>query len=163
VIRLGRVLFPSQEQDWLFPADSVSGHLVEHKEDRKTLDKWGNELRQTYRTVAQAAGIADLDIHLLMNHSVPGVNAGYITRSKLLSDHLRHQQEAISRKIADVCRAKFNNFGSTKWPFLPARCLLKETLQVTESATNFNDMKLHLDAEGSDKMMQAHCSSDDAK
>jgi hypothetical protein len=40
VIRLGRVLYPSQGQEWLFPADSVSGHLVEHKEDRKILDKW---------------------------------------------------------------------------------------------------------------------------
>jgi hypothetical protein len=64
---------------------------VEHKEGRETLAKWGNDLRQTDRTVAQAAGIADLDIHLLMNHAVPGVNAGYITRSKLLSDHLRRQ------------------------------------------------------------------------
>jgi integrase len=137
VMRLGRVLYPRQAQDWLFPADSVSGHLVEHKEDRKTLDKWGNELRQTYRTVAQTTGIADLDIHLLMNHSVPGVNAGYITRSKLLSDHLRHQQETISRKIADAARGKFKgtNFGSAKWPFLPARRVLKDMLQATESVT----------------------------
>lgn len=135
VMRLGRVLYPTQAQDWLFPADSVSGHLVEHKEDRKTLDKWGNELRQTYRTAAQAAGITDLDIHLLMNHSVPGVNAGYITRSKLLSDHLRHQQETISRKIADAIRVKFKNrnFESAKWPFLPARRVLKDMFQATES------------------------------
>ena len=148
VIRLGRVLYPTQGQDWLFPADSVSGHLVEHKEDRKTLDKWGNELRQTYRTVAQAAGIADLDIHLLMNHSMPGVNAGYITRSKLLSDHLRYQQETISCKIADVSRSKFKNgkFESTRWPFLPARCVLKETLLTAKSAAYHKDTKLHLEA-----------------
>ena len=31
-----------------------------------------------------------------MNHSIPGVNAGYITRHKLLEDHLRRQQQAIS-------------------------------------------------------------------
>ncbi len=100
-----------------------------------------------------------------MNHLVPSVNAGYITRSKLLSDHLRHQQETISGKIADVSRAKFKNgnFGSTKWPFLPARCVLKETLQVTESATNLNDAKLHLETKGSDKLMRWLCSSDDAK
>jgi len=29
--------------------------MVEHKEDRTTLVKWGNDLRQTYRTIAQAA------------------------------------------------------------------------------------------------------------
>ena len=152
VIRLGRVLYPSQEQDWLFPADSVSGHLVEHKEDRKTLDKWGNELRQTYRTVAQAAGIADLDIHLLINHSVPGVNAGYITRSKLLSDHLRQQQETISRKLTEATRAKFKDgeSESTKWLFLPARRVLKEMLRSTKNATNISDAKLHLEANRSD-------------
>lgn len=31
-----------------------------------------------------------------MNHSLPGVNAGYITRDKLLRDHLREQQARIS-------------------------------------------------------------------
>jgi hypothetical protein len=30
-------------------------------------------------------------MHLLMNHSLPGVNADYITRNKLLEDHLRKQ------------------------------------------------------------------------
>jgi integrase len=91
-LRVGRMLYPDQAEEWVFPSDSQSGHLVEHKENRKTLAKWGNDLRQTYRTVGQIAGIADLDMHLLMNHSVPGVNAGYITRSKLMSDHLRGQQ-----------------------------------------------------------------------
>ncbi|VTZ25780.1 hypothetical protein MPC1_260001 [Methylocella tundrae] len=40
--------------------------------------------------------MSELDVHLLMNHSLPGVNAGYITRDKLLRDHLRTQQERIS-------------------------------------------------------------------
>jgi hypothetical protein len=106
VIRLGGVLYPSQSRKWLFPAESGSGHLAEHKEDRATPSRWANELRQTYRTVAQATGIADLDIDLLMNHSIPGVNAGYITRNKLLSDHLRHQQEMISRKIIQALQGR---------------------------------------------------------
>ena len=103
VLRLGRILHPVQGQEWLFPADSESGHLVEHKEDRTTLAKWGNDLRQTYRTVAQTVGVADLDIHLLMNHSVIGVNAGYINRNKLLRDHLRQQQEMISARSLTRC------------------------------------------------------------
>lgn len=32
-----------------------------------------------------------------MNHSLPGVNAGYITRDSLLRDHLRKQQERIRK------------------------------------------------------------------
>lgn len=98
-LRIGRTLYPDQAEFWLFPADSDSGHLIEHKEDREILSKWGNDLRQSYRTLAQAAGVTELDIHLLMNHSLPGVNAGYITRDSLLSDHLRKQQERISEVI----------------------------------------------------------------
>jgi hypothetical protein len=34
-----------------------------------------------------------------MNHAIPGVNSGYITRHKLLENHLRAQQQAISSVI----------------------------------------------------------------
>jgi integrase len=96
VIRFGRAMYPMQAKEWVFPADSESGHIAETKEDRAKLSKWGNELRQTFRTIATAAGVSEIDAKLLMNHSIPGVNAGYITRHKLLEDHLRHQQQAIS-------------------------------------------------------------------
>jgi integrase len=98
-MRIGRMLFPVQSDYWLFPADSASGHLIDHKEDRDVLPKWGNDLRQTYRTLAQVAEVSELDIHLLMNHSLRGVNAGYITRDKLVRGHLRKQQERISAII----------------------------------------------------------------
>jgi hypothetical protein len=92
-------MYPEQAKWWLFPADSEVGHLVEHKEERSGLSKWGNDLRQSYRTLAQAGGVSELDIHLLMNHSLPGVNAGYITRDRLLRDHLRRQQQRISELV----------------------------------------------------------------
>jgi hypothetical protein len=63
------------------------------------LSKWGNDLRQTFRTIATAAGVSEIDAKLLMNHAIPGVNAGYITRHKLLQDHLRRQQQAISSAV----------------------------------------------------------------
>jgi integrase len=103
-IRLGRILYPEQAKIWLFPAESETGHLVEHKEERGVLSKWGNDLRQSYRTLAQAAGVSELDVHLLMNHSLPGVNAGYITRDKLLRDHLRKQQERVSAIVTERAR-----------------------------------------------------------
>ncbi|WP_394072645.1 site-specific integrase [Xanthobacter autotrophicus] len=105
-MRAARILYPDQAEFWLFPADSDIGHLVEHKEDRDVLSKWGNDLRQSYRTLAQAAGVSELDVHLLMNHSLPGVNAGYITRDSLLRDHLRKQQERISKVIIDSATGK---------------------------------------------------------
>lgn len=113
-IRIGIMLYPDQAPDWLFPADSESGHLIEHKEDRAELSKWGNDLRQSYRTIAQSTKISKIDIHLLMNHAVPGVNEGYITRDKLLSDHLRHQQERISAAILGQA-AKIENGLVARW------------------------------------------------
>ncbi|MCK1462979.1 integrase family protein [Bradyrhizobium sp. 2] len=99
VLRFGRQMQPSQSQKWLFPAESASGHLAETKEDREVLSKWGNDLRQTFRMIATAAGVSEFDAKLLMNHSIPGVNAGYVTRHKLVEDHLRSQQQAISTVV----------------------------------------------------------------
>ncbi|MGX9117067.1 tyrosine-type recombinase/integrase [Mesorhizobium sp. BHbsci] len=130
VMRIGRALYGEQSREWLFPADSESGHIIEHKEKRSDLSKWGNDLRQTFRTIAQAAGIAELDVHLLMNHSIPGVNAGYITRNKLLSDHLRQQQEAISRRMLEAGRSRGNETKTVGccWPALPGRRLLSDLM-----------------------------------
>jgi hypothetical protein len=50
------------------PAFKSHDHITEHKEKRSELSKWGNDLRQTLRTIAQTAGVAELDVHLLMNH-----------------------------------------------------------------------------------------------
>jgi hypothetical protein len=60
---------------------------------------WGNDLRQTFRTIATVAGVSEIDAKLLMNHAMAGVNAGYITRHKLLHDHLRLQQQVISSTV----------------------------------------------------------------
>lgn len=117
-IRVGRQMYPEQAETWLFPADSEAGHLVEHKEDRAELSKWGNDLRQTYRTVGQAAGVNEVDMHLLMNHSLPNVNAGYITRHKLLLDHLRRQQQVISTEVSIAIRKQRKALEApTGWPF----------------------------------------------
>lgn len=111
-MRYGRFRHAVEAQTWIFPADSKSGHLEEHKEnrtegpkmasqagvarERAMLSKWGNDLRQTYRTLATVAKVSGVDAKLLMNHAIPGVNEGYITREKLVEDHLRAQQQAIA-------------------------------------------------------------------
>jgi len=77
--RAGRAIHREQARDWIFPAKS--GCMVETKEPRGRLSKWGNDLRQTYRTMAVEAGVSDLDVMLLMNHKIPGVSAGYITKA----------------------------------------------------------------------------------
>jgi hypothetical protein len=125
-IRLGGSMYPEQSRTWLFPADSEAGHLVEHKEERDVLSKWGNDLRQSYRTLAQAAGVSELDIHLLMDHSLPGVNAGYITHDRLLRDHLRKQQERISAVVIEEPGFK-RTLPADRWVVVVDRLLASES------------------------------------
>ena len=69
-----------------------------------------------------------------MNHTVPGVNAGYITRSKLLGDHLRQQQDMISGKIIDAVRPRSvtDQQRFPIWPLVTARRNLAAVLQATQ-------------------------------
>lgn len=122
-MRASRMLHPDNAEKWIFAADSLEGHLVEHKESRDRLSKWGNDLRQSYRTLGQAAGLSDVDMHLLMNHRLPGVNAGYITREKLMSDHLRKAQQTLSTYIvtAGLTPRKGAAALERRWPKLAAR------------------------------------------
>lgn len=132
-MRASRMLHPEEAQTWIFAADSVEGHLVEHKEPRSRLSKWGNDLRQSYRTLGQAAGISDVDMHLLMNHRLPGVNAGYITRDKLLSDHLRSAQQKLSDHIvaAGGGAPKDGSPRERVWPRLASRRIGDDVLDPT--------------------------------
>ncbi len=115
-IRFGRQMYPLQSRQWIFPGDIESGNLAETKENRDTLSKWGNDLRQTFRTIATAAGVSEFDAKLLMNHSIPGVNAGYVTRHKLLEDHLRSQQQAISTAVfSAIGKMLATNAGLRNW------------------------------------------------
>ena len=71
-------------------------------------------------------------MHLLMNHSVPGVNAGYITRAKLLGDHLRAAQEGLSAFIIEHgTRTKGSSARERAWPYLPSRKIGNEVLDPT--------------------------------
>jgi len=132
-MRASRMLHPENAERWIFAADSDEGHLVEHKEPRERLSKWGNDLRQSYRTLGQAAGLSDVDMHLLMNHRLPGVNAGYITRDKLMSDHLRAAQQKLSDYIVTAGTAvpKGGAKRERVWPRLPSRYIGDETLDPT--------------------------------
>lgn len=130
--RIGPVIYPESGRVWLFPSDSPSGHMEEHKEKRTVLSHWGNDLRQTYRTLAQAAEISEVDMHLLMNHALPGVNPGYITRSKLMRDHLRSAQEKLSVFLLGgiVGRGKTAPPDLTRWLNSTSRTLLDDLMAV---------------------------------
>jgi hypothetical protein len=125
-IRFGRMMHRDAGKIWIFPGEGEAGHIFEHKEDRAELSHWGNDLRQTYRTMGQVAGAGDVDMHLLMNHSLPGVNAGYITRAGLVDTHLRKVQQAVSGAIVDCIRKR--GYKADRWPFVPVIKVLREEL-----------------------------------
>ena len=61
-------------------------------------------------SIATAAGVSEIDAKLLINH------AGYITRHKLLEDHLRRQQQAISSAVfAALGTSLTENQGLQGW------------------------------------------------
>lgn len=134
--RIGPVIYPQSGRDWLFPSDSPSGHMEEHKEKRTTLSHWGNDLRQTYRTLGQAAEISEVDMHLLMNHALLGVNSGYITRSKLMRDHLRSAQEKLSTFVLGgiVGRGRTAPADLTRWLNSTSRTLLEDLMSLDPDA-----------------------------
>jgi integrase len=129
-MRAGRMLLPRHADKWIFVAESAEGHLVVHKERRDVLSKYGNDLRQTYRTLGQAAGLSEVDMHLLMNHSLPGVNAGYITRAKLITGHLRDAQSKLSRLAIDRGTARGPDSEGRIWPLLPSRKIGDPTIDL---------------------------------
>jgi integrase len=132
-IRASRILHPEAAETWIFAADGEQGHIVEQKEDRGTLSKWGNDLRHTYRTIGQEVVLSPIDMHLLMNHSLKkDVNTGYITRSKL-SDHLRASQQALSDYFiaAGTVPAKDGSKRERVWPLLQSRRIGDDLLDPT--------------------------------
>jgi hypothetical protein len=146
VIRLGRILHPEHCDEWLFPASSASGHLEEHQEDRRVLSKFGNDLRQSYRTIGVAAGVSEFDAKLLMNHSIPGVNAGYITRGALIDEYLRKRQQAISTLIFHSIRKHLLLPGPLRSWLAPqaARAAYRDALEAQRAADGVDDGWLRL-------------------
>lgn len=134
--RFGRQMHPREAQEWLFPAESGPGHIYEHKEDRAVLSHWGNDLRQTYRTMGQVAGINEVDMHLLINHSLPGVNAGYITRAKLVNSHLRLAQQTLSDNIIGC--VTYSGKRSQSWPHSSGKHVEFVELPPKQSAVRGN-------------------------
>ena len=83
--------------------------------------------------MGQVVELSDIDMHLLMNHSLPGVNAGYITRAKLLSSHLRFAQDKLSEFIIEMGTATKpgDEPRERAWPLLPSRRLGHPVLDLT--------------------------------
>ncbi|WP_331326948.1 hypothetical protein [Methylobacterium fujisawaense] len=121
-ILAGRMLHPDKAEFRLFQADSAAGHMTEHKEKRDILSEWGNELRQSCRTLAQPAGVPELDGHLLMNRSLSEVERQlHYTRSAAREPLARSTGEDLQvRPRRCICQQRSNERGdqesAQQWP-----------------------------------------------
>jgi integrase len=97
--------FPLTAGEWLFPAESETGHMSESKEPRRRLAKWGNDLRQSFRTFATASGTSEVLIHILMNHAMKGVSVGYLNLKPIWRELTEAQACVILRIEGDAGRS----------------------------------------------------------
>jgi hypothetical protein len=86
--RAGRILHREQAQRFIFPSVSQEGHLVDWREAREVLSKFGTDLRQSFKTMSVECGVGKLEAKILMNHKVDqDVHDGYATTPEL-REHL---------------------------------------------------------------------------
>lgn len=84
-----------RKAQWLFPADSESGHVAEvaqHELGGLT----GHALRHCFSTLAVRAGVPLLELKCLLNHAAGNVTMGYI---HVGVEHLMKHQETASAYI----------------------------------------------------------------
>lgn len=102
VRKVGRLIAPEQVGDFIFPSpDSKSGHIVEWKEDREVLAKWGKQLRQSYVIAGESLDISERTLKRLLNHKTQDVTMGYGDRDRMWP-RLLAEQERISRHFGNL-------------------------------------------------------------
>jgi integrase len=97
----GDMTFPGSP--WLFPTrNKVSRVIATATWKERTLpNETGHILRHTYRTIAQRAGIDQIDARLLLDHKVLGIDGVYVHK-KALFDRLVAAQERMSAAILEL-------------------------------------------------------------
>ncbi len=102
-----------RRSQWLFPADSASGHVAE-------VAQWelngltGHALRHCFSTLAVEAGVPLLELKYLLNHAAGNVTMGYI---HVGADYLRRHQQTASEHILKKIGVEWT---PGEWPPRPA-------------------------------------------
>ncbi len=95
------------EGDFVFPADSRSGH-IEHPAfplklvaEQTGIAVSPHDLRRTYITVAESSDISPLALKCLVNHSLGGdVTSGYV---QMTVERLREPAQRVCDKLMELC------------------------------------------------------------
>ena len=94
-------------EEFVFPADSQSGHIEEPKFALKLVAQESgitvsaHDLRRTFVTVAEGVNISPLALRALVNHSLgSGVTEGYVQMSV---DRLREPAQRVADRLRELC------------------------------------------------------------
>ena len=94
--------------DYVFPANSKSGHIAEpkfafaHVEKASGLRVSPHDLRRTFLTVAESTDISPLALKALVNHAIGNdVTAGYVQMS---SERLRDAANKVNQRFLELCK-----------------------------------------------------------
>jgi integrase len=104
--RAGCKLAPRQCETFIFPAaKSKSGHIVEWKEDRAELCKWGVDLRQSYAIAAETLDVSERTVKRLLNHATQDVTMGYGDRDRMWPRLIAEQERISAHFMAQAKRS----------------------------------------------------------
>jgi integrase len=99
----GRMLYPEQAQEWIFPAASASGHIEEIKSQKLSIH--GHALRRSYSVFGRMAGVPHPIVKQLLNHAGSDVTEKHYTPDDPMLEFLCEQQEKISRYVVTKLNA----------------------------------------------------------
>lgn len=95
------------EGEYVFPADSKSGHIEEPKFHLAQVAKAtgievsAHDLRRTFVTVAEGSNISVMALKTLVNHSLGSdVTSGYVI---MTIDRLREPAQVVADRLEDLC------------------------------------------------------------
>lgn len=95
-----------QDEEWVFPGEGVTGHIVESKRFYARVSKACGipfcltDLRRTYVTVAESLDVPHYALKRLLNHRADGdVTGGYIV---IDVERLRRPVELVARRILEL-------------------------------------------------------------
>lgn len=105
-IAIGDMMFPGSH--WLFPTRSNDGKDViatQVWKEKSLPSETGHILRHTYRTIAETTTIQPSYRKLLLDHTLPGMDAIYVDKTQLFCELLA-AQEVMTDTTLKLCKAK---------------------------------------------------------
>ena len=98
------ILYPERAGEFVFTANSAKGHLMNAKENRETLSKFGGDLRQPWVDTAKSIELDGFIARRLLDHVNGDSHDGY-ARSNIAQPYLFDAQEKMTARLLEGLNA----------------------------------------------------------